>query len=239
MATSAEQFIVMFRVFLLTAVTLLAGLSVSVPAQGHDSVGEASAQDPHAMHRAQAAEAGSDPHARHRQQAAAAEGTSEAEVEVPAGLQLVNRFGENVDLRADVIGDRVVAVNFVYTSCTTVCPVTSSIFGLLQDRLESELGTEVALITITVDPARDSSHRMMSYAKNFSPQEGWSWLTGDKGSVDAALRAFGAYTPSFEDHPAMVLVGDAASGRWIRLYGFPAPEEIEQRVRQLLHARAS
>jgi len=144
-----------------------------------------------------------------------------------------------VSLRDQVVGDRIAVVNFAYTNCATVCPVTSSIFSMLQNRLDGLLGEEVTLITITVDPARDNPHRLQEYAKNFNPDDSWYWLTGDKGSVDAALKAFGAYTPAFEDHPAMVLIGDPQNGTWYRLYGFPAPEAIEGRVRELLHHRSS
>jgi len=180
-----------------------------------------------------------DPHAQHQQQVVVGDEITMAKVDLSDGLSMLNRFGEQVDLRADVIGDRVVVVNFVYTSCTTVCPGTSSIFSMVQDRLGEQMGQDVALITITVDPTRDNSHRMRSYAQSFNPGEGWSWLTGEKGTVDEALRAFGAYTPNFEDHPAMVLIGDERHSKWYRLYGFPAPEVIETRVKDLLINRSS
>jgi protein SCO1/2 len=180
-----------------------------------------------------------DPHAQHQQQVVAGAEITMAKVDLSDGLSMLNRFGEQVDLRADVIGDRVVVVNFVYTNCTTVCPVTSSIFSIVQDRFGEQMGQDVALVTITVDPSRDNSHRMRSYAQNFNPSEGWSWLTGEKGTVDEALRAFGAYTPNFEDHPAMMLIGDERHSKWYRLYGFPAPEVIETRVKELLSNRSS
>ena len=180
-----------------------------------------------------------DPHAQHKQQIVAGGEITMAEVDLSDGLTMLNRFGEQVDLRTDVIGDRVVVVNFVYTNCSTVCPVTSSIFSMVQDRFGERIGQDVALVTITVDPSRDNSHRMRNYAQNFDPNEGWSWLTGEKGTVDEALRAFGAYTPNFEDHPAMVLIGDERYSKWYRLYGFPAPEVIETRVKELLSNRSS
>lgn len=98
-------------------------------------------------------------------------------------------------------------VNFVYTGCTTVCPVTSSIFSMLQQHLGERMGKEVALVTITVDPSRETPHRLLNYSQNSNPGAAWNWLTGDKGSVDQALHAFGAYTPNFEDHPAMLKIG--------------------------------
>lgn len=179
-----------------------------------------------------------DPHAHHKQAAAQSEGEL-ADIELPEGLSLLNQRGERLDLRRDAIGERVVVVNFVYTNCTTVCPVTSSIFSMLQQSLGERMGKDVALVTITVDPARDTPHRLLKFSQSFNPGAAWNWLTGDKGEVDRALRAFGVYTPNFDDHPAMVLIGDARQSRWHRLYGFPAPQAIEDRVTELLNNRST
>lgn len=208
----------------ITAIVLIGLLSQPGLARAHGSAEEAEAIDPHAQH---------------EQQAAAVAEPKLAEIRLPDGLKLQNQDGLEMDLRRDVIGDRVVAVNFVYTSCTTVCPVTSSIFSMVQRDFGARLGSEVALVTITVDPARDTPHRLQTYAKNFNPGNDWNWLTGDKTSVDRALRAFGAYTPAFEDHPAMVLIGDEKNDKWYRLYGFPAPEAIEEKLSELLKNRSS
>jgi len=179
-----------------------------------------------------------DSHEHHKQQDANAE-MSMANIDLPTGVSLHNQFGEQVDLSRDVIGDRVVVINFVYTNCTTVCPVTSSIFTLVQNNLDGQMEKHVALITITVDPAHDTPHRLLNYSKNFAAGSAWSWLTGDKKNVDIVLKALGAYTPNFEDHPAMLLIGDERNSKWYRLYGFPAPEAIEARVMELLSNRSS
>jgi len=231
------------RPFIVTCLLLAGSLSQAGVALAHGTAEEAEAIDPHAQHKQMAAAAQAleaiDPHAQHQQMAAANSQVNLAEINLPGELSMLNRFGEKVDLRADIIGDRIAVVNFVYTNCTTVCPVTSSIFSMLQTLLGEQVGREVALITITVDPARDNPHRMRGFAQNYKPGDGWSWLTGDKGAVDSALKAFGAYTPNFEDHPAMVLVGDESHEKWYRLYGFPAPDAIEARVRELLNNRSS
>jgi len=196
--------------------------------------------DPHAQHKmAMSAEGEDDPHAAHKAAAATAAKVAQAEIDLPDGLSMLNRFGDRVDLREDVIGDKIVVINFVYTNCTTVCPVISSIFAMVQDRLSGMMNKDIVLVTVTVDPTRDTPHRLSSFAKSFNPGDGWSWLTGDKKTVDKALRAMGAYTPNFEDHPAMVLIGDDNKSEWYRLYGFPAPEAIESKVKELLNNRSS
>jgi len=179
-----------------------------------------------------------DPHAQHKQVAAAQSNMAMARIELPDGISMLNQFGDKVNLRKDVIGDKIVAINFVYTTCTTVCPVVSSIFTMVQKSIGERMGKDVALITITVDPTRDTPHRLLKYSKNFNPGAGWSWLTGDKKTVDKTLSALGAYTPNFEDHPAMVLIGDERHSKWYRLYGFPSPEVIESRVKDLLSNRS-
>jgi protein SCO1 len=142
---------------------------------------------------------------------------------------LLDQTGRVVRVAHDVIGERIAVVNFIYTTCTTVCPVTSATFAQLQARLGAALGKEVVLVSITVDPVRDTQERLREYSVRYGAREGWTWLTGAKRDVDDVLKGFGAYTPNFEDHPTMVLVGDAAGG-WSRFFGFPSVEQLLARV---------
>jgi protein SCO1/2 len=156
-----------------------------------------------------------------------------------ADTPLTDRHGRERRLKTDVLGDRVSVVNFVYTTCTTICPVTSATFAQLQAQLGARLGRQVQLVSITLDPQRDTPARLDAYATTHDAGEHWTWLTGRKDAVDAVLKAFGAYTPSPEDHPAMVMVGDAQSGRWTRLYGFPSVAEIIAEVERRTAERAA
>lgn len=180
-----------------------------------------------------------DPHAHHRMQMSAEPAqVGMAKVTLP-DIPLLNQYGEEVNIKDDVIGGRIAVVSFAYTTCTTVCPVVSAIFSQVQDRLDGLMGEEVELVTITVDPNRDTPARLLAYSKKFDAAEGWSWLTGEKDHVTTTLTAFGAYTVNFEDHPAMIMVGDAEQNRWYRYYGFSSPDEIEGKVKELLQQRNS
>ena len=153
-------------------------------------------------------------------------------------LELTDRNGRPVKFRSDVIGKRIVVVNFIYTRCTTVCPVTSAIFARLQERLGPRLGEDVFLVSLSVDPVTDEPVRLRAYAKKFNAGPGWIWLTGRKLAVDKVLEGLGAYSPNYEDHPAMVLVGDGRAGRWTRFFGFSGPDEIMAQIDELTAARA-
>jgi len=153
-------------------------------------------------------------------------------------IALVDFDGKAVRFRSEAVGNRIVVIGFIYTSCTTICPVTSAILGDVQKRLMERLGErfgrDVKLITLTVDPATDTPERLKDYAANFGSPAGWIWLTGDKPKVDRVLAGMGAYAADFTRHSGAVLVGDARTGDWIRFYGIPNAPDIVDRVEQLL-----
>jgi protein SCO1/2 len=168
-------------------------------------------------------------HAAHAASGAAKPPARGVELKLP-DTPLQDQDGRELRLRSDLVGRRVSVVNFVYTSCTTVCPVSSATMAQLQQQLGRQLGEQVQLVSITVDPLRDTPARLKAYSAQHGAGPAWRWLTGRKADVDAALKALGAYTPNPEDHPAMVMVGDAEGRRWTRLYGFPSVAELQAQV---------
>jgi protein SCO1/2 len=183
------------------------------------------------------ARADEDPHAKHRammkQKAQPAESV---DVDIRDRV-LVNQYGDDVKFATDVIGDNIVVMDFVYTTCTTICPVLSALFSQVQTKLGDSVGSEVRLVSVSVDPIRDTPQRLKAYSEKHHAGEGWFWITGVKPAVDDVLTGLGAYTTNFEDHPTMVLVGDGRTGEWKRLFGFPNPDRIVQIVNDLRDQR--
>lgn len=152
---------------------------------------------------------------------------------------LVDQDGAPAKFRSEVIGDRIVVVDFVFTTCTTVCPVLTSIFAQLQQRLGDRLDRGVRIVSVSLDPVRDTPARLKAYASKYGAGPGWTWLTGNQEDVERVLRGLGAYTPDFSAHSPMVLVGDGRSGAFTRFNGFPVQERIVEKVDELLAARAA
>jgi protein SCO1/2 len=169
--------------------------------------------------------------------AAAAENgaDSTARVEVP-DVELVDQDGKAVRVRSLLLAGKPVVVSFIFTTCTTICPMISTIVARAQDQLGDRAGREVRLVSITVDPGRDTPARLKAYAGRHHAGPGWIWLTGGRGAIEQVLRGMGAYTPNFADHPPMVLVGDG-KGAWTRLNGFPSQAAIVAQVDA--HARGT
>ncbi len=87
-------------------------------------------------------------------------------------------------------------IEFMYTSCPDVCPVTSLEMSKLKHRLEAEgvFGEDVEFITITIDPKRDTTGVLQNYADRFeveSDEEGWYFLTGDEDTTRQVADALG------------------------------------------------
>lgn len=179
-----------------------------------------------------------DPHARHRAMAkqSADRAAESADIDL-RDRTLIDQDGQEVRFVSDVIGDRIVVMDFVYTTCTTICPVLSALFTQVQGKLGDQLDGDVVMVSVSVDPVRDTPQRLRAYAAKHRAGDGWVWLTGAKPTVDDVLTGVGAYSANFEEHPPMVLVGDGRTGEWQRLFGFPNPDRIMKLVNELQERR--
>jgi cytochrome oxidase Cu insertion factor (SCO1/SenC/PrrC family) len=152
---------------------------------------------------------------------------------------LLDQDGTRVRFAQDVVGDHIVVVDFVFTTCTTICPVLSAKLARLQGRLGDRLGQEVRLISVSIDPVRDTPARLKAYGARFKARPGWIWVTGEKEEVDGVLKGLGAYTADFASHSPMMLVGDGRTGRFARFNGFPDTDVLLAAVDELSAARGA
>jgi protein SCO1 len=151
--------------------------------------------------------------------------------------ELLDQNGAQVRFTSDIVGDRIIALNFIYTDCSTACPVVSAIFEKLQNQLGEKRRQDVRLVSLSINPATDTPERLKAYAAHFHAQSEWSWLTGEKSQVDALLKGLGVYSTDYTDHTPVILVGDPVSGVWTRFNGFTSPETITARIDELLATR--
>ena len=179
----------------------------------------AATDDPHAGHGSHA------DHAAHMAHAAQATRTNAVQLDVP-DVQLLDQDGEPGRFVSERIGKRYAAITFTFTTCTTICPVLDGISKRLQRELGDELGREVVLLTVSIDPARDIPERLKQHAEKLGARPGWSFLTGDTGEVTRLLKALEVWAPNIEDHPPVVYVVDGHTGTWTRLSGYPKPDTI-------------
>jgi protein SCO1/2 len=187
---------------------LLAG-SLVLPA------GAAGVPDPHAGHTAVAA-AGSEPS--DTADALPAVTRSVANYVVPA-IRLVRDDGLHVQLDQELNDGRPVVLNFIYTTCSGICPLASHVFSELQRDLGAG-GEGVHLVSISIDPEEDTPARLRAYARKFSAGPGWQHYSGTVAASVAAQRAFDVYRGDKMGHTPVTLMRAAPGGPWVRFDGF-------------------
>jgi protein SCO1/2 len=90
---------------------------------------------------------------------------------------------------ADLRG-KVVVADFIYTTCTDICPALTAQMAALRTRLADEglLGDDVVLLSISVDPARDTPAVLKAYSEPFAADAAnWYFLTGDEAAIRAVV----------------------------------------------------
>jgi cytochrome oxidase Cu insertion factor (SCO1/SenC/PrrC family) len=135
--------------------------------------------------------------------------------------------GARKNFYTDLVKGKTVAINFIFTTCTTICPPLTATFRKVQQDLSAR-GLDVQLISISVDPATDTSERLSAFAEKFKAGPGWTFVTGDTSNIESLLRALGAAVANKNDHTPMILIGNDAAGFWTRAYGLASPAELVQ-----------
>ena len=148
-------------------------------------------------------------------------------------VTLIDQNGKPVRFYTDLVKNRAVAINFVFTTCTTICPPMGANFAKLQKVLGGRSGQDVHLISVSVDPGTDTPERLKAWAQKFGAGPGWTLVTGDREEVTRLLKALGVYTAGFADHSPLVLLGNDASHRWTRAYGLAPPAKLAELIDQM------
>jgi protein SCO1/2 len=162
----------------------------------------------------------------------------------PAGgpipdARVVDQNGKPRRFYSDLVRGKVVVINFVYTTCTTICPPLGATFGKLQKSLGAQLGKDVSLISISVDPATDTPERLRAWGAQFGAKPGWTLVTGDKTEMDRLSNALGVDTASPANHSAMVLIVNDKAALWKRVYGLGSTATLTRNIEQMMAATSA
>ena len=144
-------------------------------------------------------------------------------------VRIYDQDGKSHNFYRDLVKGKTVAINFIFTTCTGVCPPMTATFRRVQENL-SPRSAAVRLISISVDPTTDTPERLHEFATKFKAGPGWTFVTGDKTDIDAILRALGVAVANKNDHTPMILIGNERADYWTRVYGLSSPTIIAQTI---------
>jgi cytochrome oxidase Cu insertion factor (SCO1/SenC/PrrC family) len=144
-------------------------------------------------------------------------------------VHVYDQNGKQLNFYSDLIKGKTVAINFIFTTCTTICPPLTATFRRVQrDLAEQRLPAQ--LISISVDPMTDTPERLHDFAAKFNAGPGWTFVTGDKTEIDSLLQALGAAVANKNDHTPMILVGNDGADYWTRAYGLASPTALVRSI---------
>ncbi|MBR0848848.1 SCO family protein [Bradyrhizobium diazoefficiens] len=145
-------------------------------------------------------------------------------------LSLTDQDGHQVRFLTDVLRQRPAIISFIYTRCTTTCPLVGATVATVTEKLHAP-PEKLAIVSISIDPDYDTPDRLLEWRKLYGDIPQWTLLTGPKREINQLLRAFGAYSSNLEDHSEILLIGPDASGQWIRMSSLEAWENVAAQVR--------
>jgi cytochrome oxidase Cu insertion factor (SCO1/SenC/PrrC family) len=141
-------------------------------------------------------------------------------------VTVFDQDGRKLRFFTDLVKDKTVAINFIFTTCTTICPPLAATFRRVQQDMGERAGRDVRLISISVDPATDTPERLKAFGAKFKAAPGWTFVTGSRFEINTLLKALGAAVVDKNDHTPMVLVGKESAGYWTRTYGLAPPSVL-------------
>jgi protein SCO1/2 len=148
-------------------------------------------------------------------------------------LTVMTQNGKPVHFYDDLVKGKIVIISFIYTSCTDICPLTTARMAQLEEKLGDLVGRDVFMLSMTVDPERDTPERLKEYAERFQAGPGWSFVTGKPEDIRAINYKFGERSKVLSEHRNEIVLGNDATGEWQKDSVFGDIDRLVMTVRAL------
>ena len=147
-------------------------------------------------------------------------------------VPLVTQDGETVRFFDDLIKDKVVVVNFIYTHCPDTCPLETAQLVKVQEIMGDRLGEDVFFYSISIDPKNDTPPVLKEYKERFKAR--WTFLTGEKSDIIELRKKLGLYISEIQDgsnnHNVNMIIGNQGTGRWMKRSPFENPYVLADQI---------
>ena len=148
-------------------------------------------------------------------------------------VTLVNQDGKRINLQTYLDADQPVILDFIYGTCTTICPVLSIGFSHFQKKLGPE-ADKVRLVSISIDPDNDTPQVMKEYLQRYNAREGWDFLTGKRDDIIMVMKAFDAYVINKMNHYPLTILRGPGDKHWIRINELLSTSDLMKEYKLLL-----
>ncbi len=148
-------------------------------------------------------------------------------------VELTTQDGDVVQFFDDLVKDKIVVINFIYTTCPDTCPLETAHLVRVQKILGDRLGKDIFFYSITIDPDHDTIEVLKKYKEQFGAR--WTFLTGDEDDIVLLRKKLGLYVPEIQDdasnnHNVSMIIGNQATGRWMKRGPFENPHVLADQI---------
>jgi protein SCO1 len=149
-------------------------------------------------------------------------------------VPLLDHQGRAVRFYDDIMKDRKVVMNVMYTVCSNICPPATRNLMEARERL-GPLARELHFVSLSLTPLSDPPEALRTFMRQFGIDSGWTFLTGLPQNVEPVLRAQGFVGAEEDDdllsHAGMARLSDERQLRWTHLNALLEPRSIARMIR--------
>ena len=149
-------------------------------------------------------------------------------------VPLITEDGKEVRFFDDIIKDKIVAINFIYTRCPDTCPLETAqlVKVQVQEILGDRVGKDVFFYSISIDPKNDTPSVLKEYKERFRAR--WRFLTGKESDIIKLRKKLGLYIEEIQDgsnnHNVSMIIGNQTTGRWMKRSPFENPYVLADQI---------
>jgi protein SCO1/2 len=157
-------------------------------------------------------------------------------------VELTTQDGKRVRFYDDLVKDRRVVIQFMFTRCKDICPVITHHLAEVQAMLGGRVGRDIFFYSISLSPEEDTPKDLRAFAKEHGAGPGWTFLTGKPEDILHLRRSLGFYLDDPKqdadrnNHSGMIVVGTEPLMRWAMCEGGAKPEWIATVIRTEMDA---
>lgn len=155
-------------------------------------------------------------------------------------VPLISHEGETLYFYDDMVKDKVVMINFIFTRCPDVCPLETARLREVQNILGDRVGKDVFMYSISIEPENDTPEVLRQYAEKYQVGPGWKFMTGKEEDITLLRRKLGMFdeednNENLSTHTLSMIMGNQRTGKWMKTSPFENPYVLATQVGSWLH----
>lgn len=151
-------------------------------------------------------------------------------------VPLITHSGDTVMLYDDLLKDKKVVINFMYTVCADTCLLTTQNMKEARELL-GDFANDINFYSFSLTPLEDDPAALREYMEMYEIDSGWTFLTGLPDNIERVRRGLGfvqasaAEDADIANHANMLRVGNEKMVSWGHASGTSSGKSIARRIR--------